>query len=131
MSLAPKLFKTVIAQFDQATWDGVNHSGWAPVGNHILIKPDKASEITKGGVHMTPDIVARATLAAEAGIVIAMGDGAFKWNADGVTLYEGMKPQAGDRVFTERYAGQLVTGHDGEIYRLMSSSSIGAIQVKE
>lgn len=128
--LAPKLFKTAISQYDQAEWDGVNKSGWCPVGDHILVKPDKASEITKGGIMMTPDIVARHTLASEAGIVVAMGDGAFKFNADSITLFEGRKPEAGDRVYIERYAGQLVTGHDGEVYRLMSSSSIGAIQDK-
>ena len=33
----------------------------------------------------------------------------------------------GDRVFVERYGGQLAPGYDGKIYRVMDQSAIGAI----
>lgn len=94
-----------------------------------MVLPDKAAAIVRG-VHMTPDIIARHTLASEAGTVVAMGEGSFKYNADG-TLYEGRKPQVGDRVYTERYAGQLIHGTDKEIYRLMDCSSIGAVKTSK
>lgn len=130
MSLAPKLFKTSVAEYEPAKWTGKNESGWAPLGNRVLILPDKAAEIVRG-VHMTPDIVARHTQASEAGVVVAVGAGAFKYNANGINLFEGVEPKPGDRVFTERYAGQLVHGADKEVYRMMDDTSIGAIQVKE
>lgn len=126
--LAPKLFKTSLAEFEPAVYKGTNESGWDPIGNKILVLPDKAAAIVRG-VHMTPDIIARHTMASEAGVVIALGEGAFRLNADG-TLYEGRKPQVGDRVYTERYAGQLIHGVDKEVYRLMDCSSIGAVLKK-
>lgn len=129
--MQPKiLFKTSIGEYVPASWDGNNQSGIKPTGDRVLVLPDQASELSKGGVHYTPDAVGRHTMAAEAGVVIAVGDGAFKWNSDKVTSYVGQAPQAGDRVCIERYAGQLVHGIDGQIYRLMDGASIGGIYDK-
>lgn len=80
---------------------------------------------------MTPDIVGRHTQASEAGVIVAIGPGAFKFNSNGVNEFEGRKPQPGDRVFVERYAGQLMYGADKEVYRMMDDTSIGAIAIKE
>ena len=113
--MQPKLFKTNIAEYQQATWTGTNTSGWTPINDKVMVAPDSAAEITKGGVHITPDTVARHTLASEAGVVVALGPD--------VTI--NVKP--GDRVYIERYAGQLVTGHDEKIYRLMDQNSVGAV----
>lgn len=108
-------FKTQIAEYMKATWAGINESGWEPIGDKILVYPDQAPDKTAGGVEIPIDITMRHTMAAEAGIVIALGPDA--------TIP--IKP--GDRVFIERFAGQLVPGHDTKIYRIMDQSSIGAI----
>lgn len=125
--LSPKLFKTSIAEYQPAQWTGKNESGWIPLGNRVLVLPDKAAEIVRG-VHMTPDIVGRHTQASEGGVIVAIGPGAFKWNSNGVNEYEGVRPKPGDRVFMERYAGQLMYGNDKEVYRMVDDTSIGAVK---
>lgn len=127
--MQPKLFKTSVAEFVPAQWSGENKSGWVPLGNRVLVLPDKAAEIVRG-IHMTPDIVGRHTQASEAGVVVAVGPGAFEYNANGINEFKGVKPKPGDRVFVERYAGQMMFGADKEVYRMMDDTSIGAIQDK-
>lgn len=109
------VFKTQVGQYQKATWNGTNESGWEPIGDKVLIYPDQAPEITAGGIRITADLAARHTMAAEAGIVIAKGPD--------VTI----PIKLGDRVFIERFGGQLVPGHDNKIYRIMDQSAIGAI----
>ncbi len=125
--MQPKLFKTTLASYIPAHWSGHDTSGFHPIGDRVLVLPDASSERTSGGVELPEDIVGRQTLAAEAGVVIAVGDGAFTWNVDKCTAFVGRKPSPGDRVAIERYSGQLYHGNDGVVYRLMESACIGAI----
>lgn len=125
--MQPKLFKTTLAEFEKAKWTGKDTSGLHPLGDRVLVLPDKSAERTSGGVELPPDVTARHTLAAEAGVVVAVGDGAFTWNSDKATPYLGKKPVPGDRVAIERYSGQLFHGLDGQVYRLMESACIGAL----
>jgi chaperonin GroES len=113
--MQPRLFKTHIAEYQQATWTGTNESGWSPLNDKILVYPDQASEKTKGGIQLTADSIARHTLASEAGVCVEIGPDCT------------LKISPGDRIYIERYAGQLVTGHDGKVYRLMDQSSVGAV----
>lgn len=129
--MQPKLFKTTLSEFVPAVWSGKNESGWHPTGDRVLVLPDKAAEMTSGSVHLPPDVVARHSMAAETGVVVAIGDGAFKWNSDKMTPFEGRKPNVGDRVYMERYSGQLAHGHDKEVYRLMESACIGAVKTED
>lgn len=126
--MQPKLFKTTLADYVPAEWNGKNDSGWKPLGDKVLILPDQAADKSSGGIYMTEDIKARHSMAAEAGVVIALGDGVFKWNSDRTTPFEGVKPAPGDRVYVERYSGQLIHGHDGVVYRVMESACIAAIK---
>lgn len=128
--MQPKLFKTSLAEFVPAKWTGNEDAGIHPLGDRVLILPDKAAEIVRG-VHLPQDITYRHTLAAEAGVVIAVGDGAFQWNSDKVTPYSGRKPKVGERVIIEKYAGQVVCGDDKQMYRLMDSHCVGGILEKE
>lgn len=130
--MQPKLlFKTSIAEYVPAEWTGKNQSGVAPVGDRVLVKPDQAAGTSSGGVMLPDDLRERHTLAAEAGIVVALGDGAFMWNSDRQTPFHGRKPKPGERVCLEKYAGQLVRGDDGEVYRLMESACIAAVITPE
>lgn len=108
-------FKTEIGQYTKAAWTGTNESGWDPLLDKVLVYPDQAPSKTSGGIEIPLDVAARHTMAAEAGVVVALGPN--------VTLP--IKP--GDRVFIERYAGQLVPGHDKKTYRIMDQSSVGAV----
>lgn len=125
-----KLFKTSIAEYTPAEWTGKNESGVLPVGDRVLIKTDVSPEVIRG-ITYTPDVIARHTMAAEAGVLVAKGEGAFKWNADKMTPFVGRSPEPGDRVCVERYSGQVIKGDDGATYRLMESLSIGGILEKD
>lgn len=124
--MQPKLLKTNISEYAPAKWDGKDTSGTIPLGNRVLVLPDTAPEIIRN-VHLPDDLVARHQMAAESGVVVALGDGAFIWNSDKVTPYVGRKPKPGDRVMIEKYAGAAVHGDDKNVYRIMDSDSIGAI----
>lgn len=128
--MQPKLIKTSLGTYTPAEWTGTNDSGWHVVGDRILVLPDQAAE-QSGGIHLPQDVVARMTMSAEGGLVVSVGDGAFKWNSDKVTPFEGRKPEPGDRVCIEKFSGQLLHGKDGKVYRLMESACIGALYDKK
>ncbi|WP_342626917.1 co-chaperone GroES [Nguyenibacter vanlangensis] len=123
-----------ILKFDQqeyvmSDWDGVNRAGYVPLDDKILVLADVHAEMTSGAVQLPAGYVERQTLAAEHGTVIAVGPAAFRWNDDGTRQWVGRIPAPGDRVYFERYAGQLLRGEDGRLYRLMSQRCIAAIGV--
>lgn len=109
------VFKTALSTYIPAVWNGVNTSSWLPLGAKVLILPDQAAEETAGGIKLTADMVDRHTLASEAGVVVAKGPHCI------------IEVEPGSRVYMERYAGQLVTGHDERVYRLMDEASVGAV----
>jgi chaperonin GroES len=129
--LAPKLIKTEIASYRPVEWAGKNESGYTPLGDLVLVLIDQVDEKTLGGVHIPDDVRERQDLAAESGVVVAMGEGAFVWSADRRRPFVGRKPVVGERVYIERYAGQLVSGLDGCRYRLMGDKQIGAIRERK
>lgn len=111
-----KRFKTAMGDFIQAGWTGTNESGWEPMGDRVIIFPDQGATATASGKLVIPENISeRQTLSAVAGVVVALGP----------QCTVACKP--GDRVFTEKFAGELVPGHDGLIYRIMSEACIGAI----
>lgn len=128
-SLRPKLLKSVqLGEFVQAEYTGKNESGYVPIGDRVLVLPDSAAAVSSGGIQLLPEQVERTTLASETGVVIALGDDAFHWNFDRTRVWEGYKPQPGDRVYILRYSGQTLMGEDGRIYRLMDYGNVGAVK---
>lgn len=129
--MQPKLLRvrTPLGEFDAHVWDGVNASGYRPMGDRVLVLPDQASEQTSGGIFLDESTRERVTAASETGVMVAMGDEAFLWNADRRRRWEGEKPKPGDRVYYERYAGTIVHGDDGLIYRVMDDKAIAAIRL--
>jgi chaperonin GroES len=116
-------------EFTMAPWDGVNRSGWAPLDDKVLVLMDEHVEITTGGIHIPGTAAERMSLAGETGIVIALGPVAFRWNDEMTRKWEGRAPEPGERVYIERYAGQLIQGMDGRAYRLMSQRCVGALAI--
>lgn len=128
--MQPKLLKSSQKhEFVPARFNGVNASGYQPIGDHIMVLPDKASEMSSGGIEIPAEVVERMTMAAETGIIIAVGDDAFLWNGDRTRKWEGAKPKVGDRVYIQRYAGQVMLGEDGEFYRIMEQNCIAAVRI--
>lgn len=118
-------------QYIAPMWDGVNTSGCTPIGDKVLIIPYLAIDRTAGGIEMPDDFKERMQLSAVSGVIAALGDDAFTWNADRTRRFEGYKPQVGDHVFFERYAGAVVQGDDGGEYRLIDDKSIGAVLIRK
>lgn len=114
-------------EFVLAEWDGANHSGFDPLDDKVLVMMDEHAEVTSGGITLPQDVVDRQSAAGETGIIVALGPAAFVWDDDATRKWSGRKPEPGDRVYVERYAGQLVQGADGRTYRLMSQRCIGAV----
>jgi chaperonin GroES len=125
-----KLLKTDVASFSVANWDGSNTSGFVPMSDKVMIRPDTVDAQTRGGIALPETITERMNLSAESGIVIAMGPEAFKAGADGRT-WVGDRPEPGAHVYFERYAGQVLHGRDGVAYRIMDARCIGALALED
>lgn len=124
--MEPKLIKGLHAEYIPAVWSGKNTSGVRMVGKTVLILPDECSTKTSGGIELTPDLIERMSMAAESGVIVSVASGAFLLNED-MTPWTGERPNPGDRVYFEKYAGKQVKGSDGANYRIMDYGSIGAV----
>jgi co-chaperonin GroES (HSP10) len=122
--------KTMRGEFERAAFTG-NQSGRIPVGDKVMILPDAAVEKTAGQVLIPDEYRERSALAAESGVLIAVGEDAFMWNSDRTRKWEGDKPKAGDRVYFARYQYTEVMGDDGVKYWVMNDNSIGAIDKRQ
>jgi len=125
-----RLLKTDIAEFARAAWSGRNESGFAPMSTNIMVLPDGVNDRTAGGIFLPEEQRSRMALAAESGVVVAMGSEAFKYAVDG-TPWRGDRPSVGAHVYFERYAGQVLSGRDGLQYRVMDAKCVGALALGE
>lgn len=126
--MEPKLIRTDIAEYVPADYEGTNRSGITPIGDKVLILTDQVKSKTAGNIHLPDDIRERHALAAETGIIVAMGDDAFDLNYSRTRKWSGEKPQVGDHVYIERYSGVVFKGDDGQKYRIMDYTCIGAVR---
>ncbi len=124
-----RMLKTDVAEFMQVAWSGTNESGFGPMGTNIMVLPDGVNDRTKGGIFIPDDKRSQMAMAAESGIVVAMGQEAFRFASDG-SLWRGDKPTIGSHVYFERYAGQVLSGRDGKQYRVMDAKCVGAIALE-
>lgn len=118
---------TPLARYTPAQWSGKNESGIYPIGDRVLILPDPAIEETEGGILMPDQKQDTDGLAAETGVLVALGEAAWKWNSDRTRPFDGARPDVGQRVWFERYAGSVQYGVDGRAYRLMDDKCVGAV----
>lgn len=126
--MQPKMLRTAFSEYVPQVWNGKNESGALPIGDYVLVMPDIAADKSSGGVFIDPVTVDRHTLASETGILVALGDQAFEWSADRTRKWDGVKPQAGQRVYFTRYSGQIVSGDDKRTYRVMEDKCIGGVK---
>ena len=125
--MKPKILSGSFLDLEPGAYDGTNRSGIVPLGDMVVILPDKVPERTRGGLYLSEETKSTQSLAAETGIMIEAGEGAFVWTKDRMRELIGRKPVPGDRVFYARYSGQQVVGADGQTYRYMDDKCIGAI----
>ena len=129
--MEPKTLKQFQVEFLPAIYMGENRSGWSPVGDYVLIRPDQIMRKSTGGIELPDDLADRMELAAITGVIVECGDEAFKWNADRTRPFEGYRPQAGDRVIFEKYAGKPIIGDDGVSYRIMDDKAVGGVKKRK
>lgn len=126
--LAPRLLKNIQTEYERATFSGTNTSGIKPLGKSLVILTDRAAGKSSGGILTPDDFTERMNMASESGVIIACGAEAFAYYDDG-SKWTDYKPQPGDRVMFERYAGREFQGQDGAIYRIMTYTCIGGIEI--
>ena len=124
--MKPRLIKSKIGQFEPQPFDGTNHSGIRPLGEEVLILPDKHIEKI-GSILITRDMQETHSLASKTGTIVAIGDDAWTYNRARTKPFTGRRPQPGDRVVFDRYAGVRQEGLDEVEYVLMSDISIGGV----
>src|SRR5216684_6187128 len=129
MDSRPKLIRTESADYLRRE-KAENNSGYKALGDRVIIVVDESSEQSAGGVFYTQDQVEKMTMASETGIIVDMGDASFYWSFDRTNKWYGRKPNVGDRVYIQRYAGRLLKGNDGCYYRIMDDICIAAIEDK-
>jgi co-chaperonin GroES (HSP10) len=125
-----RLIKTAYATYVPTEWNGINESGWVPTGDRILVLTDRVPARSKGGIEFTDDTKETNDEAAITGVLIAVGEAAFTWNADRSRAWSGAKPEAGMRIMFQKYAGELLYGNDDRLYRVMDDRAIGALMPK-
>jgi chaperonin GroES len=94
-----------------------------PMAFNVVVEIDKAETVTKGGIILPDSKTERERLACEEGVLVAISPLAFSY-AD---WPEGArKPQVGDRVMVNRFAGML-RENDGKDYRIIEDKSLVAV----
>lgn len=122
-----RLYETPLGKFEEAVYPGDNTCGYKPIGEFVLVLHDKSPEKTAGGIILADTTKENNSDASEAGVIIELGDDAFKWNYDRSRPFNGQQPEPGDRVYFERYAGTIIYGKDGVKYRLMQDRCVAAV----
>ena len=110
----------------------MNETGVQPVGFNLLIKVEKVSDQSAGGLILPDSAINREQHGNDKGKVIAMGEYAF---SDWVSAK--YLPKVGDVVIFEKYAGTVIQHRTEEggsrqtsDYRLLDCKKIGAV-IKE
>jgi chaperonin GroES len=123
-----EFIETTVGRYRKVAWPGSNESGITPVGDRVLVLTDEAATKSGGGIDFIAEDIDKAELAAETGVLIGVGEDAFKWNSDRSRPFAGPRPTPGQRVYFERYAGGQYKGRDGKKYRLMDDKCLGGIE---
>lgn len=100
----------------------INRSGIDPLDLRVLVKPDDAEKVTAGGIIIPETLADQKKMAMTKGTLVATGVNAWEEAASRSTSF--VKPVPGDRVLIAKYGGVVVTGLDGEDYRLMNDEDV-------
>ena len=99
----------------------VNSSGIEPLDMRVLVKPDKVEERTKGGIILVESHVEKEKYATCKATLVACGVNAWS-EAQRHPAF--ITPRPGDRVLIAKYGGVMLTGEDGEEYRIMNDEDV-------
>lgn len=122
-TLQPRLIKGNQADYLPAEYPGRNTSGIISYGKNVIVRVDECSPASSGGVQLPPEMVERMTMASTTGVLFHVAPEAFRLFDDG-SRWTGLAPVVGDRIWFEKFAGQLQTGRDGKTYRIMDYRAV-------
>jgi len=102
--------------------------GIEPMEYNVLIAPESAETVTKGGIIIPEKAAETNGLANQRGRLVAMSPHAFSYAEwpDGAR-----KPRLGDAVIFAKYAGALLDGADCKEYRVIKDKDLIAIIVEQ
>lgn len=101
-----------------------NPSGINPTEYRVLVRPESAETVSKGGIIIPDTTKDREQYAVTKGTLIAVSPVAFSYAE---WPEEALLPKIGDMVLYEKYAGNLVKGRDGVDYRVINDKDIHAV----
>lgn len=93
-----------------------NKSGYSPLDTKVLVLPDSIDDTSEGGIVLTSDTIQQNDLAVTEGYLVDYGEMAE------------LKIVAGTRVVWAIYAGQMLEGDDGKMYRLINDTDLAAMR---
>jgi len=103
-----------------------NESGFLPLDTKVLVLPDTIDDTSEGGIVLTSDTIKQNDLAVTEGYLVDIGNAAFNDYSSEDSDLEVMMP--GARVVWAIYAGQMLEGEDGKMYRLINDTDLAAIR---
>lgn len=89
----------------------------------VLVKPVEAAKVTKGGIYIPDETKDRDDAASMEGTVVDISPLAFSYEENAP------RPEIGQTVVFQKFAGIRVKGADGCEYRLMNDKDIVARRV--
>ena len=125
--MRPRFIKTELAEYEPAEWTPSSEPPVRPINDNVLVLADVCVS-TRKGVLLPEKHVEQMNRAAESGVIIDLGDDAFRWNANQTRAFVGERPAPGTRVCFSRYSGQMIH-RDGRVFFLMTDTCIGAIEL--
>jgi len=99
-----------------------NYSGYLPIDTKVLVLPDFIDETSEGGIVLTSETVKQNELAITEGFIVDWGKSAFADWESGIPVI------MGHRVVWASYAGQMLAGDDGLMYRLINDTDLVAVR---
>jgi chaperonin GroES len=121
-----RFIPTQFGSYGMVQWTGRNESGIRAYCDKVIVLPDQVPGMTEGGIIIADSIKDTMGAAATTGILVSVGPQAFAYDSMRAVHWTGDRPQPGDRVYFQKYAGQIHTGRDGLEYRIMEDRSIAA-----
>jgi chaperonin GroES len=106
----------------------MNTSGIRPLDLRVLVRPDPVAEKV-GSIFVPEAAKEREKYATMKATLVAVGENAWEEAASRSANFA--KPVPGDRVLISKYGGVLITGDDGNEYRIMNDDDVTAILIGE
>lgn len=100
--------------------------GFAPVEYNVIIAPETAESVSKGGIILTDAIKETEGMAKVWGLLVSASPFAFNYQDTWPENFA--PPQPGEQVLYAKYGGTLVTGADGVEYRVLKDKDIALVR---